>query len=102
MSTFARAWDEFMGAIEEARDLHRRGADALTIAVLVGYARELFEIIEAEIAANPIAIPGAAGAVLALLRGRLNSLERDVMPTEHRRVQPVSQEGPLVSESPGR
>jgi len=87
MSTFARAWDEFMGTIEEARDLHQRGADALTIAVLVGYARDLLDIIEMEIAANPIAIPGAGGAVPALLRRRLNSLERDVMPSEHRRVQ---------------
>jgi len=40
-----------------------------------------YDIIEAEIAATPIAIPGAA-AVLAKLRGRLELVERDLMPTK--------------------
>jgi hypothetical protein len=83
MSTLARAWDAFMRAIEEARALTISGAEPPVIAEVVRHARELLEIIEAEIAAHPIAIPGAAGAVLMRLRGRLQSLEKDVMPTRH-------------------
>src|SRR5205823_4364004 len=83
MSTLARAWDEFMRAIGDARTLTVDGAEPHAIAELVRYARELLEIIEAELAAQPIAIPGAAGAVLAQLRGRLQSLEKDVVPTRH-------------------
>jgi hypothetical protein len=78
MSTLARAWDAFMQAVEDARALTASGAEPHAIADLVRYARDLFDIIEAEIAIHPIAIPGAAGAVLAQLRGRLQSLEKDV------------------------
>jgi len=83
MSTLARAWDEFMQAVEEARDLHARGAEPNAIAELVRYARELLDIIEAELAATPIAVPGAAGAVLTQLRGRLQTLERHITPSGH-------------------
>ena len=72
-----------MAAIAEARDLHARGGDDVELANLLRHARELVDIIEEEITATPIAIPGAAGAVLAQLRGRLQSLEHDVMPTRH-------------------
>jgi hypothetical protein len=67
-----------MRAVEDARALTASGAEPHAIADLVRYARDLLDIIEAEIAAHPIAIPGAAGAVLAQLRGRLQSLEKDV------------------------
>lgn len=83
MSTIERAWTAFMVAIDEARDLHERGADADELAMLLRHARELLDIIEDEIVTQPIAIPGAAGAVLTQLRGRLHALERDVMPTRH-------------------
>jgi hypothetical protein len=83
MSTIEMAWDAFTRAIEEAREVHARGDDPIDLANLIRHARELLDIIEEEIAANPIAIPGAAGAVLAHLRGRLEALERDVMPAKH-------------------
>lgn len=83
MSTIEKAWTAFMAAIAEARDLHDRGGSDLEIADLLRHAHELIEIIEDEIAITPIAIPGAAGAVLAQLRGRLKLLERDVTPTRH-------------------
>jgi len=83
MSTLAKAWDEFMRAIEEARDLHARGAEPNAIAELVRYAHDLLDIIEEEIATTPIAVPGAAGAVLTQLRGRLQTLERHVTPATH-------------------
>ena len=78
MSTLARAWDAFTQAIEDARVLTASGAEPHAIADLVRYARDLLDIIDVEIAADPIAIPGRAGTVLAQLRGRLQSLEMDV------------------------
>ena len=76
MSTLAKAWDAFMQATEEAHALIFSGAEPHAIAELVRYARELLDIIESELADHAIAIPGAAGAVLAQLRGRLQSLEK--------------------------
>ena len=73
-----------MQAIIEARDMHTRGASPQVVADLVRHARELLDIIEAELAEHTIAIPGAAGAVLSQLRGRLRSLERIVgLPSLH-------------------
>jgi len=72
-----------MRAIEDARALHGRGAEAHAIAELVTYAHDLLDIIGDEIASNPIAVPGAAGAVLTQLRGRLQTLERHVTPARH-------------------
>jgi hypothetical protein len=83
MSHLARAWDAFTQAIIDARHMHERGAEAFVVADLIRHAHELLDIIEEEIAAQPIAIPGAAGAVLTQLRGRLKLLERDVMPARH-------------------
>jgi len=78
MTTVVRAWDAFMQAIIEAGDMHARGDDPLVVYELLRRARELLEIIEAELAEQLIEIPGAAGAVLSQLRGRLRSLERVV------------------------
>ena len=72
-----------MQALEEAQDRHRRGADAHTIADLLRHARELLDIIEEEIADGLSATVSDARAVLAELRGRLEVLEQDVMPTRH-------------------
>jgi len=60
-----------MQAIVDARHMHERGAEPLMVADLGRHARELLDIIEAEIAEHPIEIPGAAGAVLTQLRARL-------------------------------
>jgi BMFP domain-containing protein YqiC len=54
-----------------------------TIADLLRHARELLDIIDDEIA-DVCGVPLAdARAVLAQLRGRLESLEQDVMPIRH-------------------
>jgi hypothetical protein len=83
MNKIERTWFAFMAAIDEARDLHQRGAGASELADLLRHARELLDIIETEVAAQSIAIPDNARGVLARLRGRLTYLEQDVMPTRH-------------------
>ncbi len=83
MNTIERAWSAFMTAIDEARAMHARGDDGPELSSLLRHADELLDILEEEFAAQSIAIPGAAGAVLAQLRGRLKQLEKDVMPTRH-------------------
>ena len=72
-----------MRALTETSELHRAGADANTIADLLRHARELLDIIEEEIADGSSATVGDARAVLAQLRERLESLERQVLPTTH-------------------
>ena len=72
-----------MRALEEARDLQERGPSADELSELLRHARELLDIIEAESAEQAITMPSDARAVLAQLRGRLEALERDVMPTRH-------------------
>ena len=72
-----------MSAIEEARDVQERGAGANELSELLRHARELLDIIESEIADQAVSIPSDARAVLTQLRGRLESLERDVKPTRH-------------------
>jgi hypothetical protein len=84
MSTIAAAWDAFMRAPEEVRDLQERGGTSANEPTeLLRHARELLDIIEAESAEQSISIPSDARAVLAQLRGRLQSLEKDVLPTTH-------------------
>jgi BMFP domain-containing protein YqiC len=83
MSTVSNAWVAFIHALEEARDLQHRGADAHTLADLLRHARERLDIIDDEIADGTPQTVADARAVLAQLRGRLESLEQDVMPTMH-------------------
>jgi hypothetical protein len=83
MNTVVDAWDAFMQALAETSDLHQRGADAYTIADLLRHARELLDIIDDEIADGTPQTVADARAVLAQLRGRLESLEHDVMPIRH-------------------
>jgi len=83
MSTIESACLAFMAAIDEARTLHERGVSGSELADLLRHARELLEIIEAEIVEHPIAIPNAGREVLTQLRERLQSLERDVIPSLH-------------------
>jgi hypothetical protein len=83
MNTVADAWDAFMRALAETSDLHRRGPDPHTIADLLRHARELLDIIDDEIADGKPQTAVDARAVLAQLRGRLKSLEHDVMPIRH-------------------
>ena len=83
MSALATAWNALMRALEEARDLHQRGASANELAELLRHARELLAIIEGKVAEQAITMPSDARAVLARLRGRLEALERAVMPARH-------------------
>jgi hypothetical protein len=83
MSILARAWEEFTRALDEARDLHERGAEPHTLAELLRYARELLDIIADEIVDEPSSTAADARVVLAQLCGRLESLERNVVPTRH-------------------
>jgi hypothetical protein len=83
MSPVSDAWIAFIRALAEARDLHHRGADAHTITDLLRHARELLDIIDDEIADGTPQTVADARAVLAQLRGRLESLQQDVMPTRH-------------------
>ena len=83
MSTVSNAWVAFIHALEETRDLQHRGTDAHTIADLLRHARDLLDIIDDEIADGTPQTVADARAVLAQLRGRLESLEHDVMPIRH-------------------
>ncbi len=83
MSTVATAWDAFLRALTETRELRRNSTDATATIGLLRYVRELLDIVEDEIAEGSSATVGDNRAVLAQLRGRLDSLEQDVMPTRH-------------------
>ena len=83
MSTVATAWDAFLRALTETRELRRNSTDATATIGLLRYVRELLDIIEDEIADGSSATVGDNRAVLTQLRGRLDSLEQDVMPTRH-------------------
>jgi integrase len=50
MNTVARAWQAALAALEEARDLHERKGDAETVRDLLRHAREMIDVIEAELA----------------------------------------------------
>ena len=83
MSTVANAWVAFIRALEDARDMQQRGAEAHPIADLLCHARELLDVIDDEIVDGTPQTVADARAVLAELRGRLESLEQDVMPIRH-------------------
>ena len=60
-----------------------RTQPAYAIAELLRHARELLEIIEKETAGGSIKTVNEARVMLAQLRGCLETLEKDVMPTRH-------------------
>jgi hypothetical protein len=62
--------------------LNVRGAEPQAIAELVRYARELLDIIEDEIADSAPDTVADARVALVQLRGRLESLERDISTDE--------------------
>jgi hypothetical protein len=49
MNTVTRAWQAALSALEEARDLHERRGDAETVRDLLRHAREMIDVIEAEL-----------------------------------------------------
>ena len=81
MSTVANAWLAFIRALEDARDLQHRGADAHMIADLLQHARELLDIIDDEISLNGLVIPGDVRDGLAQMRTHLATVERSLVTT---------------------
>jgi hypothetical protein len=81
MTTIARAWEAFLLAIEEARELHAAGAGGMAVADLLQHARELLDIIDDEINLNGLEIPGDVRDGLAQMRARLTAAERSLVTT---------------------
>ena len=81
MSTVAMAWEAFLRAIEEARELHAAGAGSMAIADLLQHARELLDIIDDEISLNDLEIPGDVRDGLAQMRTHLATVERSLVTT---------------------
>jgi hypothetical protein len=83
MNTIERAWAAFLAAIDEARKLNQRAVPSAELAELLRHARELLDVIEAEVAEQRIAVPREAAAALDQMRNRLIELESQVKPTTH-------------------
>ena len=81
MSTVAKAWEAFLRAIEEARELHAAGTDTSAVADLLQHARELLDIIDDEISLNGLEIPDEARDGLAQMRTHLATVERSLVTT---------------------
>ena len=82
MSTVAMAWEAFLQAIEEPRELHAAGAGSLVVADLLQHARELLDIIDDEINFNGLVISGDVRDGLAQMRTHLATVERSLA-TDH-------------------
>ena len=81
MTAIAMAWEAFLLAIEEARELHAAGAGNLAVADLLQHARELLDIIDDEISLNGLEIAGDVRDGLAQMRTRLAAVERGLVTT---------------------
>jgi hypothetical protein len=75
------AWQTFVSAIEEAKELSASGASGSIVADLLQHARELLDIIDDEIKLNGLAIPGDVRDGLAQMRARLATAERSLVTT---------------------
>ena len=71
-----------MLALDQARELHERGASDRALAEL-WKARELLHIIEEEVDARAERMPGATLGALMHLRTQLEFLEKGVTPTRY-------------------
>jgi len=74
-STVERAWEAFLAAIAEAKELHGAGATAGVIQDLLQHARELLDIIDDEIARNAVQVSDEIRTGLTYMRSRLELLE---------------------------
>jgi hypothetical protein len=83
MSILESCSSAVMRALAEASELHQRKATPSKIAAVLHHAREVLQILEDRIARQSVEFSADVGADLAQLRGRLQSLEKDVMPTRH-------------------
>jgi hypothetical protein len=80
-TTIAMAWQAFLSAIEEAKELNASGASSTVVADLLQHARELLDIIDDEISLNGLEIPGEARDGLAQMRTHLATVERCLVTT---------------------
>ena len=82
MNTVARAWQAALTALKEARDLHERRGDAETVRDLLRHAREMIDVIEAELAEGRAKAldPDVARMVAAELRTRLDAVTAALVP----------------------
>jgi hypothetical protein len=83
MNTVVDAFRAFARALEEARDLQQRGATADVFTEQLRHAHELLDIIVDQVGDQSAAPLSEARALLVDLRGRLESMERDVIPARH-------------------
>lgn len=76
MNTVTRAWQAAMNALREARDLYERGGNAETVQDLMRHAREMIDVIEAELAEGRVEMidPDIARMAAAELRKRVEAL----------------------------
>ena len=81
-TTIAMAWQTFLSAIEEAKELHASGANSTAVAELLQHARELLDIIDDEINLNDLVISGDVRDGLAQMRARLAAAERSLITTQ--------------------
>jgi hypothetical protein len=82
MNTVARAWQAALTALEEARDLHERGGDAETVRDLLRHAREMIDVIEAELAEGRAKAldPDVVRMAAAELRKRVDAAAATLVP----------------------
>jgi len=81
-STIERAWEAFLAAIAEARQVYGSGGETETVQDLLQHARELLEIIENEIALNGLSVPPEVRGGLEHLRAQLTAVESGLV-TRH-------------------
>ena len=80
-TTIAMAWQTFLSAIEEAKELNASGASSTVVADLLQHARELLDIIDDEISLNGLEIAGDVRDGLAQMREHLATVERSLVTT---------------------
>jgi hypothetical protein len=74
-STVERAWEAFLAAIADAKELTASGGSAGAIQDLLQHARELLDIIDDEIALNGLGVPADVRSGLEHLRRQLTAVE---------------------------
>jgi hypothetical protein len=83
MNTISMSWDAFVLAMDEVTELTRSGGNAIVVADLLQHAREVLDILDVELGLQGIELSSEGRSTLSQLRGRLESLEKDVMPARH-------------------
>ena len=82
MNTITRAWQAAIQALAEARDLHAQGGDVDQVRDLLQFARELMDVIEAELTEGQIEVTDADTMRMAAaeLRKRVDAVAATLLP----------------------